>query len=421
MMGEKLAGVVRSRASRDERLKHVMEKNAARIVRTMGDMKGAAMKLGQMLSNAPIDRTRLPAEVQEALAVLQRQAPPMDWEMVSAQVEAAFDRPITDVFKYFDPEPMAAASIGQVHRAVLFDGQQVVVKVQYPGVVESLDADLKNLAALMQLGKAFVDGRRIDGYVGEIREVILAESDYEAEARNLERFSALLAPWKEIRVPRPFPELTRRTVLTMEYVEGEKLDVWLKEQPKDMRDRLALRFAELFVRMFQELHVLHADPHPGNFLMGTDGRFVLLDFGAVKTFDPAFTDGFIDILAAMWQGRYDRLPSLYEDIGFGSDARGVDIAPDVLRGWLEIITEPFLTEGEFDFGAWAPQAAMQRHMLAHPEMRKLVPPKEAIFDGRVLGGMWGLLQRLEVRGNVRKLAEDTARRRGRLPDAGAVA
>lgn len=420
MVGEKLAGVVRSGASKDEALRRVMEKNAARIVRTMGDMKGAAMKLGQMMSNAPVDKSRLPPEVQEALSVLQRQAPPMGWELVASQVEKAFDRPISDVFKFFEPEPMAAASIGQVHAATLFDDTRVAVKVQYPGVVESLDADLKNLSTLMQLGKAFVDRGRIDEYAAEVRAVILAESDYEAEGRNLARFAELLAPWTEIRVPRVYPELTRRTVLTMEFVEGEKLDVWLKAQPKAERDRLALRFAELFVRMFQELHALHVDPHPGNFLMGTDGRFVLLDFGAVKTFEPAFTDGFIEILVAMWQGRYEKLPSLYEDIGFGTED-GVDIPPEVLKGWLEIITEPFLTDGEFDFGTWAPQQRMQRHMLTHPEMRRLLPPKDAIFYGRVLGGIWGLLQRLEVKGNVRELAEATARRRGYLPDAGAVA
>jgi predicted unusual protein kinase regulating ubiquinone biosynthesis (AarF/ABC1/UbiB family) len=413
MVGEKLLGAMLPAERRAERARKALERNAAKVVRTMGQMKGAAMKLGQMLSVAPIDEKHVPAEVRDALAVLQRQAPPMAWSLVTRQVEAAFDQPIDAVFRQFEPAPLAAASIGQVHKATLFDGRTVAVKIQYPGVADTLDSDLKNLASLAQLGRAFADKKRLDDFLQEIRDVILAESDYEAEADRLERYGALFESRDYVRVPRPVKDFTRRTVLTMEYVEGEKLDEWLLAQPEDERSGLTIRFVELFAWMFHDLQALHADPHPGNFLVDEEGRFVLLDFGCVKEFDPAFTDGFLDLLVALWQGEDEKLPELFDSLGFGTDGASLKVSPEVLRGWLEIVCAPFMAEGDFDFEAWNPHSQSRRYFLKNLELMKLTPPKEALFYFRVCGGAWGFLQRLKVKGNFRRVAEDFARRRGR--------
>ena len=407
---ERLLRPLRSKEGREEGSRRMLERNAARIVRTMGELKGAAMKVGQMLSTAPIDEARLPPELREAFERLQRQAPPMAWETVCAQVERAFDRPLSDVFRFFDPEPVAAASIGQVHVAELFDGRKVAVKVQYPGVRESLDDDLKNLATLAQLTKTFVDRRRVDAIIEEVRETILAESDYEAEARNLDAFREVFAERADLRVPRPIHSHTRRTVLTMEYVEGEKLDSHIEGLEEPARTELAARFIETFAWMFHIKHVLHADPHPGNFLVDSEGRIVLLDFGCVKRFDPAFTDGFLELLVCMYNRDYARLPFVYEDLGFGSGA--VEVPGEVIGGWLEIVLAPLLHRGPFDWGAWDPKSEMNRYLMRNPALLKLVPPEEAIFYFRVCGAAWGFLKRLKIKHDFRRSSEAIARARG---------
>ncbi len=413
MVGDRLLGKVLPQAGREARTRKALEKNAARIVKTMGEMKGAAMKLGQMLSSGPIDASHIPDEVKDALAVLQREAPPMPWEMVARQVEDAFDQPIHEVFKYFEPEPLAAASIGQVHKAVTFDDQVVAVKIQYPGVNATLDSDLKNLGTLMNLGRGVADKQVLDDYLAEIRDAILAESDYVAEAENLERFGRIFAARDDVVIPQPVNALTRPTVLTMSYIEGEKLDTWLLAQPEDVRSELTVRFVRLFAWMFHEQQLLHADPHPGNFLIDGEGRFVLLDFGCVRTFSPAFTDAFLEILVALWEDRPDRLPALFEDMGSGG-GKPVTIDAEVLEGWLRLVLAPFLVDGEFDFGTWQPQAEIHRYFRSHLSLMKLTPPKEALFYFRVCGGAWGLLQRMGVVSDFRAYAEETALRRGIL-------
>ncbi|RMG16244.1 MAG: AarF/ABC1/UbiB kinase family protein [Deltaproteobacteria bacterium] len=410
VVGDKLLRPLLSEEKRAQRSRRMLERNAERIVQTMGELKGAAMKLGQMLSTAPIDEARLPPELRQAFELLQREAPPMGWETVAAQIEAAFDRPITEMYRFFEPEPVAAASIGQVHRAQLFDGRQVAVKVQYPGVRESLDDDLGNLATLAQLTKAFVDRERVDAIIEEVRETLLAESDYEAEARNLDAFAKLFAERSDIRIPAPVHSHTRTTVLTMEYVEGEKLDTYIEGLEEPKRTKVAASFIELFAWMFHIKHVLHADPHPGNFLVDEAGRFVLLDFGCVKRFDPAFTDGFLELLVCLYNEDYDRLPLVYEDLGFGSGA--VTVPGPVIGGWLEIALAPLLHRGPFDWGRWDPKTEMNRYLMRHPALLKLVPPEEAVFYFRVCGAAWGFLKRLKIVHDFRRSSEAIARARG---------
>lgn len=413
VMGDRIIGRLLSEEGRKKRTKKNLERNAARVVKTMGEMKGAAMKLGQMLSVAPLDEEQLPTEVKDALAVLQRSAPPMKWSMVVRQIEQAFDRPVSEVYRFFDDKPLAAASIGQVHRAETFDGRIVAVKVQYPDVTETLDSDMKNLASMIQVGRAVAEKERLDAYMKEVREVILAESDYRLEAKNLQKYHDLLKTRDDVRVPQPLADLTRKTVLTMEYIEGEKLDEWLLAQTEEVRDRKALDFIELFAWMFHDLQALHADPHPGNFLIDPDGRFVLLDWGAAREFTPMFTDGFLELLIAMWDEKYEKLPSIYEDLGFGSEERGVTVKPEVLRGWLELVAAPFFTD-HFDWGTWFPHAEVRKYLLSHMEMMKLTPPAQGIFYFRVAGGCWGFLQRMGVKGNFQHFALETAKRRGLL-------
>ena len=204
-------------ADREQRKREFLTEQAQEMVKVLGRMKGAAMKLGQILSTDP---DLVSPEFAEVLGSLQKEAPPMPWRVVQSQVEQAFDRPLTDVFSFFDPEPIGAASIGQVHRGRLSTGEEVAVKIQYPGVADSIDADLKNLKSALNLAKVAYDGERMDDYAHEFRQSLLEESDYRIEAKNLARFVDILSECEGVRVPRPFEQWTTREVLTMEFVEG---------------------------------------------------------------------------------------------------------------------------------------------------------------------------------------------------------
>lgn len=388
---------------------------AERVVATMGEMKGAAMKIGQMLSQGITD---LPGEVLDTLARLQDEAPPMDFPLVSAQIEAAFDLPIHEVFRTFDYRPIASASIGQVHRAVLPDGTPVAVKVQYPGVAESLDSDLDNMRMMMRFARVVVKGEVVEAYHREVRDVLRGELDYEREAANLERFRAIYHPEGEgtaafagrVRVPRVYRAFTRRTVLTMEYLEGEKLDAYLDrvEDPQERRDTAMLLF-EVFARMFHELQLLHADPHPGNYLLDREGRLILLDYGCVRDFRPAFTDGFLRVVAAARGERWDALPELLEGLGWHNVGR---VDPERLAELVRLVLAPYLADGPFPLGRWDVQRQVQDFLKRNWSFVHFQPPSEAIFFFRTCAGLLGHMRRLDAHGDYAAILSQILDRRG---------
>ena len=196
---QRVGGLFRRGDERAQADAEFLEKQAIKVTKVLGQMKGATMKLGQILSSDP---ELLPPQFTEALTALQSEAPPMTWTTVCEVIEDAFDRPITDVFAWFDPEPIGAASIGQVHQGRLHSGEHVAVKVQYPNIISTLDADLRNLGSVMQMMRVVFEKKRLDEYLEEVRSAILAEADYEAECRNLQRFGAILDERSGVRAPK---------------------------------------------------------------------------------------------------------------------------------------------------------------------------------------------------------------------------
>ncbi len=397
------------RVAADERFHRAQ---AEKVLRVLGEMKGATMKVGQILSSDP---DLLPPEYLDTLTSLQHQAPPMTWRTIKGVVEDAFDCPIEVAFRSFDPEPIGSASIGQVHRGVLASGEEVAVKIQYPGIDATLESDLRNLGSLLTLGRVVLDKQRVERYLHEVREALLQEADYVAEGRNLARFHDIFASSDRVRVPRPFPEWTRRNVLTMEYIAGTKLDEALAARPVGPeRDELLELFVETYAWMFHDLGELHADPHPGNFILDPEGRLAILDFGCVKTIDRRLSDGILDILDACWQHDDLRAATLYRDLGFGRTNGHALFDPDLLGEYHELVLSPYLGDAPFDFGAWELRAPMQRMFLEHPSFLRLTPPAGLIMVFRVMGGIKGLLNKLDCTLNVHRMAVDVARRNGRL-------
>jgi predicted unusual protein kinase regulating ubiquinone biosynthesis (AarF/ABC1/UbiB family) len=285
--GTKAANVARSGDAADSRLEARHLETAVKMASVLGEMKGAAMKMGQLASF--IDTEFLPPEYaelyQEQLANLRTSAPAMPWEKVSKVLEEEYrGEPIDELFAEIEPEAFAAASIGQVHRATLCDGRPVAVKIQYPGVAEALEADLRNAGMIMRLARAFAPGLDAKAVAEELRLRVMEELDYEYEAQSQRTFSRNYRGHPFIYVPDVLTRLSRRRVLVTEYVEGVGFEE-VKQLSQDQRDR----FGEIVFRFsfgsIYHLQHFNADPHPGNYLLMADGRVAFLDFGMTKRLD----------------------------------------------------------------------------------------------------------------------------------------
>jgi predicted unusual protein kinase regulating ubiquinone biosynthesis (AarF/ABC1/UbiB family) len=272
----KLGSIVGVQGARYAGTKATNEKLEARHLETaikmagaLGQMKGAAMKLGQFASF--IDTEFLPPEYaelyQEQLAKLRTDAPSMPWEKVVKVLEDEYEgEPLSELFVEFEEEAFAAASIGQVHRAELLDGRRVAVKIQYPGIAEALDADLRNMGTIVRLARALAPGLDAKAIAGEIRERMMEELDYEYEAQNQRSFARAYLEHPFIYVPEVITRLSRRRVLVTELVEGMGFEE-IKELPHEQRSR----FGEIVFRgsIGSTFHLQHfnADPHPGNYIL----------------------------------------------------------------------------------------------------------------------------------------------------------
>ncbi len=383
--------------------------NAKHIVEVMGEMKGAAMKIGQLLSTDP---DLVDPSFAERLATLQRTAPPMSFEMLSAQFEAGTDRPLTSVFRYFDPEPIGSASIGQVHRGVLFDGREVACKIQYPGVADSIDSDLSNVASLLKLGRVFMSRERADTFIAEAREAITREADYTIEAENLRRFHKHLGHRPGVRIPKPIEGFVFPSVLMMDFISAEPfVDGINARTDPALRDAIASRFIELFAYMFHDLNELHADPHPGNFMLDSDDNIVLLDFGCVRAFDPNQADNVLRMLRAFWDDDMTRLTDLYRVMGFGSE--GMEMPDEeAMRTYHGLILEPLATHGKFRFSDFKIHSRVREFFKSHLSFLKLVPPANLLLYLRVIAGLKGMMTLVDAGVDFRTMAEACCERRG---------
>jgi predicted unusual protein kinase regulating ubiquinone biosynthesis (AarF/ABC1/UbiB family) len=285
--GTKAANVARSEESGQEKLEQRHLETAMKMVGALGQMKGAAMKLGQFASF--IDTEFIPEEYreiyQEQLGKLRSEAPAMPWEQVVKVLEEEYDgEPLSEYFAEIDHEAFAAASIGQVHKAELLDGRRVAVKIQYPGIAEALEADLRNAGTIVRLARAIAPGLDAKEIAEELRERVMEELDYEYEAQNQRTFSRAYRDHPFIYVPEVVTRISRRRVLVTELVEGIGFEE-IKELPHEQRSR----FGEIVFRgsfgSIYHLQQFNADPHPGNYILMGDGRVAFLDFGMTKKLD----------------------------------------------------------------------------------------------------------------------------------------
>ena len=332
--GTRAANVTRGDEASQEAMARRQLETAKQIVAVLGTMKGAAMKLGQVMSflDVGLVAEEHREEFQRELAKLRDAAPTVSFKQMRRVIEEDLEEPLAEVFASFDEEPIAAASIGQVYRATLNDGREVAVKVQYPGVAAAVRADLQNLDLIMRVLKRMTPGMNAKAIAEEIRERIVEELDYELEAQNQRSLARIFAGHPFIVVPDVVSSLSRERVLVSEFVRGATFEE-LKGRSQEERDRLGEIVFRFFLGCLYRHRQFSGDPHPGNFLMLDDGRVAFLDFGLFKRMDPDAVELELAAQRAVIEGDGPALHDLLAKSGFLPEPDRVD--PEHLLAFIE--------------------------------------------------------------------------------------
>ncbi len=389
-----------------------LRKAAERILGTLGELKGAALKLGQALA---MDPDALPPEARSIVAKLLSQAPQrMPFEAVVQVVRDEFGKHPDELFESFDREPLAAASLGQVHGARLKEGlhgsgsRDVVVKVQYPGVDKALESDLANASVLV---KGFaLTGETLDGrpYYDELRASLLRELDYREEAQQAREYARAARHYPELVVPKPIDALSGRRVLCLERLRGPSLLDAIESQADDAeRFRIARLLVFAIWGPFFSDRLIHADPHPGNFLVLPDGRLGVLDFGATKRLSENFAGVYRGFLHALANGlpRPAVGPALTR-AGFRFIGDDQEEAYDFCDRLADIVEKPSFKD-DYDFGSDAMVVAARKLFQSEPRLAlSIKPPAEALLFYRAAAGLAQDLRLLKAGGQFRPLLKE---------------
>jgi predicted unusual protein kinase regulating ubiquinone biosynthesis (AarF/ABC1/UbiB family) len=392
------------RAELDDQLRL---RSAEQVAARLGNMKGALMKLGQMASYLD---DGLPEPVRLALAQLQADAPPMSAELAAQVLEEELGRSPEQLFVEWDPDPIAAASIGQVHRAVIRDpasGREraVAVKVQYPGVADAIEADLRNTDLLGTVLKQGFGGLEPDEMVAEIKLRLTEELDYRREAANQTRFARHYRDHPFISVPEIVPELSTGRVLTSDLVVGagwRELLTW-DQQERDLAGEALFRFV---FRSLYGMHAFNGDPHPGNYVFHGGGRVTFLDFGLVRYFDHDEMATFVGMVKA---AAYDRDPAAFRRVVERAGLLRPDapVSTEDAGAYFSHFYEPVREDRPM---RWTKEYASSivRHTFdrSSPIAQYATVPKAFVFIQRINLGLYALLGDLGARGNYRRLAEE---------------
>ncbi|SNT42970.1 Predicted unusual protein kinase regulating ubiquinone biosynthesis, AarF/ABC1/UbiB family [[Luteovulum] sphaeroides subsp. megalophilum] len=377
--------------------------NAMRVAEQLSHMRGAAMKIGQLLSMDAGDV--LPPELAQILARLRADAHHMPGPQLKKVLTAAWGPDWLRRFRRFDVRPIAAASIGQVHRALTADGRDLAIKVQYPGVRRSIDSDVDNVAGLLRLSGLVPKGLDIVPMLAEAKRQLHEEADYRREGDCLARFGALLRDDPGFLVPDLHADLTTAGVLAMTYVEGRPVED-LTPAPQAERDRVVAGLVELLFRELFEFRLMQTDPNFANFRYAGDGRLILLDFGATRAVSPELSGFYRRLLRAGMAGDRGAARAVALELGFLAEDTPRDLE-DRMFAMFEMSMEPLRGGGVFDFGTSdLPLRMRDAGMAMAVERAHLrLPPVETLFLQRKFGGIYLLASRLGARVNLRAIVE----------------
>jgi predicted unusual protein kinase regulating ubiquinone biosynthesis (AarF/ABC1/UbiB family) len=409
--GTRAANVTRGEEASQEAMARRQLETAKQIVAVLGTMKGAAMKLGQVMSflDVGLVAEEHRDEFQRELAKLRDAAPTVSFKQMRRVIEGDLEAPISEVFASFDEEPIAAASIGQVYRATLKDdGREVAVKVQYPGVASAVRADMQNLDMIMRVLKRMAPGLNVKAIAEEIRERIVEELDYELEAQNQRSLARIFAGHPFIVVPDVVSSLSRERVLVSEFVRGAGFEE-MKGRPQAERDRIGEIVFRFFLGCLYRHRQFSGDPHPGNFLLQDDGRVAFLDFGLFKRLEAETVELELAAQRAVAEGDAAALHRLLAESGFLPEPERVD--PDHLLAFIEDAIWWYTTADETV--ALTPEIATQVMIESSDprsshfrEMRHQDMRPEHLFGRRMEVLTLAVLSQLRARANWHRIARE---------------
>ncbi len=401
--GSRLVSLALPGASKGAKRAENLVRNAERIVETLGQLKGAAMKAGQMLS---LQDTLLPPEVAAVLRSLQKQAPRIPFEVVLGELRAEipdFER----VFAHIEPEAFAAASIGQVHRATLADGREVAVKIQYPGIDRVVEADLGNLRRVLKTLLGLVSSVDFDPVWRELRARLREELDYLHEAESLRRMAALHADVPDVVIPRVVDEATTRSVLTMDYVPGLSPDEACSDRYRqELKDQWGLVLFDLLLRGLFTHRFLHADPNLANFAFLPDGRVVVYDLGCTKEVPARLARGYAELCFAVLEERVDDVPRVLARMGVRR-GDGEPLSDELVAPYVESVLKVVHDARPYRFGE---DGRVHRRIFDAVssnlgDTAGIRFPRDIVFVNRTVVGLFGNLSRLKATGPWREHVE----------------
>ncbi|MCG8429460.1 MAG: AarF/ABC1/UbiB kinase family protein [Chromatiales bacterium] len=376
--------------------------NARHLVRRLAEMRGAVMKVGQLLSMEAGDY--LPPELTQILSTLRENADPMPLGQVAKVLEGAWGKGWENAFKRFSFTPLAAASIGQVHEATTKDARHLAIKVQYPGVRKSIDSDVDNVSALFKLLHLVPSDYDISTLLDEAKQQLHLEADYCAEAESIAEYSTLIGDDANFNLPTVDESLTTPNVLTMSFVPGVPIET-LNDAPRSVRNQVATRLLGLVLKEVFEWGLVQTDANFGNYRYESEqGRIGLLDFGATRHYSPELVDAFQHLMGAAAMGNISAIESRAVELGY---LRADEAAPyrQAMCEMICAVAEPMRHQGLFDFGTsdLSMRVAEQAVALRLNQRYMHLPPTDVLFLHRKFGGTYLLCARLRAQVNVSSL------------------
>ena len=370
--------------------------NATRVTEQLSKLRGAAMKLGQMISMDAGDV--LPPELTDILARLRDAAHYMPPAQLNKVLIAEWGPDWRRRFKHFEARPIAAASIGQVHRATLPDGTLLAIKVQYPGVAESIDADVDNVASLLRISNLLPSTLDIAPLLAEAKRQLHEEADYVREAEQMLRYRQLLSGEEAFLIPAPYPQLSGKRILAMDFVPGQSIET-LQSKSQEVRDRAMGALLDLVLRELFEFGYMQTDPNFANYRWQPEsGRIVLLDFGAARAVPERTVASYRRLMLAGLAQDHDALRDALIEIGFVSPVTLQRHRP-ALDGMIDILMAHLGKPGLFDFAdrSFVDRVRAHAETIIADKAAWHVPPADTLFVQRKVSGTALLTIRMQAR------------------------